>query len=105
MIGVMARAAFAIPLLLAVASLSVAMWLTPSELDLWRKIVIGILNITLGFHAASALLAGAQGVKRWLECLAFPMLMLGFAYVPSGPGWMMLITGWVWRVIVGRVMK
>lgn len=90
--------------LFGAALLAITLWLVPAETDLWRKVLVGILSITLGYHLVTAMISPPAKGRHWLECLAFPLMMLGFLNVPNTMGWVLLAAGFFWRVLLQRFL-
>ena len=90
--------------ILGIALLTLTLGFVPPEIDIWRKVLLGIVSVTLGFHIAAALQATATKGQIWAECLAFPMVMLGLLTVPLPMGWVLLAAGVCWRPMVSQVM-
>lgn len=84
--------------------LAITWWLIPAETDLWRKVLVGILSVTLGYHLVTAMISPPAKGRLWLECLAFPLMMLGFLSVPNAMGWVLLATGFLWRTLLSRFL-
>lgn len=86
-----------IALMLAIATA----WLWPAGTGTWRKIAAITLSVALGFQTVVAFEARRRGrvaaIRAWLECLAFPLAMGAFYYLPSARGWILLLASWSWR--------
>jgi len=89
---------------LAAGLLATVIFLIPANTDWWRKSLIIIMSVTAGYHLATAIITSPIKLSLWLECLAFPMVMMGVMMVPSSMGWLLLLTGIFWRAVVGRVL-
>jgi len=72
-----------------------------------RKLAAVAVSVAMGFHIARAI--GTRGRivrnKAWLECLGFPLVISSFLYLPAVTGWILLISGWAWRFLVGNLWK
>ena len=89
---------------LAAGLLATVLVLMPTDTDWWRKALIIIMSVTAGYHLATAINTSPIKLSLWLECLAFPMVMMGVLMLPTGMGWLLLLTGIFWRTVVGRVL-
>lgn len=103
------RSAMLLPVALA-SLLAVVTWgLWPQDSALWRKAAALCLSMGLGFQIAAAARARHLGrigaVAAWLECGAFPLVMLAFLHLPSTLGWVLLAGGWSWRFLVKNLWK
>lgn len=99
---------FVLHTLLGIVCLAVVLFLLPEGTELWRKVFAGIFSITLGFHMGRALLGSDSGparIKLWLEAPAFPMLIMAFLRLPEWTGWLMLVIGMLWRLVVAGLFK
>lgn len=92
---------FLLHMLFAVVMAAVAWHLWPAGSASWRRLVGVALGFGLGFQAATAIGAMSRGrvaaITAWLECLAFPLAMGAFYYLPSARGWILLLASWSWR--------
>ena len=82
--------------------------LWPEASPLWRKGAALVLSVSLGFQITIAIAASKQGraaLKAWLECGAFPLVMSAFNFIPSVQGWLLLISGWAWHLLVRNLWK
>lgn len=44
-------------------------------------------------------------VKAWLECGAFLLVMAAVHELPAFSGWVLLVSGWSWRLLVQNLWK
>ncbi|TDU70727.1 hypothetical protein EI77_02775 [Prosthecobacter fusiformis] len=83
--------------------------LWPESSDGWRKVAGIILSVGLGFQITTAIGAARQGpaaaIMAWLDCAAFPLVMVAFLHLPSLQGWLLLISAWAWRLLVKNLWK
>lgn len=89
---------------LAAVLLVTVLWCLPAATDLWRKVMVGIFSVSLGYHIVTAIMSPVSKGRVWLECLAFPMLMLGILSVPAAMGWVLLASGMLWRALIRRLL-
>lgn len=81
-------------------------WFWPGDSALWRKIIAIILSVALGFQIAAALSSrGVAAAKAWLECGAFLCVMAAFLHLPDFSGWVLLVIGWSWRLLVRNLWR
>ncbi len=96
-------------MLLAAVLCGGAWWLWPVEHALWRRVVAVMLAGGLSFQVAASLWSASQGraaaLKAWLECGAFPLVMMGVYFLPEARGWILLVGGWSWRFLVRNLWK
>lgn len=108
---VMSRPAnpFVLHTLAGIVCLIAVMLLLPEGTALWRRILAGIFSITLGHQIGVALTCARPGragyISAWLECLAFPLLILAVLKIPDLPGWILAAAGVLWRPLVARLWK
>ncbi len=98
---------FRLPILMALICL-VSVWLIlPTGLELWRKAICGILSVSLGYQIAAALRSNSKAlrIQSWLECVAFPIVMMAFVFLPTLNGWILLGLGFGWRFLVGGLFR
>lgn len=84
--------------------------LWPEDSAGWRRLAAMALGMAMGFHIGLAAHLSRHGgrvnaIKAWLECMAFPLAMGAFYYLPSARGWILLIGSWVWRFLVRNLWK
>lgn len=85
---------------------AVAAWcLWPPESADWRRFAGMALGAALGFHIGLALFywqwrGRVAAMKASLDCVAFPLAMGAFYFLPSPRGWILLLGSWVWRFLV-----
>lgn len=100
------RKALLLPMACALALAAATAWLWPEGLALWRRIMVLILSVALGFHMAAALqVRGVAAARTWLECVAFLLVMGAALHLPSAFGWLLLLIGWFWRFLVRNLWK
>lgn len=91
--------------ILGVVCAVAAVCLWPEDSALWRRLAAMALGAALGFHAGLALWHFQRrnrvaAIRAALDCLAFPLAMGAFYYLPSARGWILLLGSWVWRFLV-----
>lgn len=88
--------------------LALAVWLGwPAGLGLMSKLAAVAVAAAMGFHLALAMVTQGRIArsKIWLECLGFPLVISSFLYLPTPTGWLLLISGWAWRFLVGNLWR
>jgi hypothetical protein len=100
-------APFRLPILMALICLVIVWFILPTGLELWRKAICGILSVSLGYQIAAALRSTSKAlrIQSWLECVAFPIVMVAFIFLPSLNGWILLGLGFGWRFLVRGLFR
>jgi len=100
---------FVLHTILAIILLVILFSLPLDGVALWKKIIAAIFCVSLGFQLARAYQTGRQNQNlAWIEGLgsmSFVLLILGVFLVPTLGGWILLISGLVWRPLVAKVLK
>lgn len=81
----------------------------PAGLSWWRVLFEVIFCVGLGHQLVRAILAmrrdSRQGSIELLLCISFVFLILAFVLLPQNVGWVLLVTGFFWRMVVLQVFK
>lgn len=97
------------PLILIFSLATITWWLWPADSELWRKAAALVLSVGLGFQMTKAIRAvpqnGAAAIMGWVECLACPLMMEAFVYLPLAKGWLLLAGGSSWYFLVRNLWK
>ena len=107
-VSVAARSSW-LPMALALLLAMSTWWLWPEAFTLWRKLIAVALSVSLGFQIATAMRAAnhsrVAAYKAWLECGSFLLVIAAFLHLPAMEGWLLLMSGWAWRHLVGNLWR
>jgi hypothetical protein len=81
----------------------------PAGLSWWRIVLEVIFCVALGHQLVRGILAMRRDSRQgWIELLnsmTFVFFILAVLLIPKPVGWVLVVVGYIWRLVVLRVFK